>query len=61
MGKIAQIPGLDFDPEGKKIMMMDESGVCLLSDVDTGHYIFDVKAGEGEQYGKPTVFLIIFY
>lgn len=40
------ISSLDLDPEGSKIVTIDRSGNCLLTEVDTDACVFDIFTGE---------------
>ena len=39
------ITGLDFNPAGESVATIDDSGVCLISDVNTGNYSYHLKIG----------------
>ena len=41
------ITAFDFNPLGTLAAYIDELGVCIIADVDTNDYIFDIR-GESE-------------
>lgn len=38
---------MDFDPEGTKIITVDDNGTCLISEVDTENALFSLKLPQG--------------
>ncbi len=39
------VAGFDFNPAGESIATIDNYGVCLISDVNTNNYGFELQVG----------------
>ena len=37
------ITGLDFNPAGELVATIDNDGICLISDVNTGNYNYHLE------------------
>ena len=51
------ISGLDFSPLGTSMAAIDNSGVCLISDVVTNDYRYHIEYSTMEVYRNPSVLL----